>query len=300
MSSTYSTNLKLNLIDTGTEAGTWGDITNDNLGDALEQAIVGLGTVDFDTDGNESINLADSASSQTARNLVLRLTSSVVGGLTATRFLYVPNLKKNYLIKNGTSGGQSISVRNVGMGSGSGTSVTIPNGSTASIYNDGTNIVEAFDYFTTLKVGTLTPTAITAGTLTGSTIDSSTANSLTNNQPLTKGEKVVISALGTLNTGTTTIDLSVAQSYTATITAAATITFAFSNPPTSSQGQVIILKLTNAGGATAINWPAGTQFPDGDQTLGGLTVTGVDMLGIYYDAISAVYMVFPIGLNMAV
>jgi hypothetical protein len=293
MSSTYSTNLKLNLIDTGTEAGTWGDITNDNLGDALEQAIVGLATVNFSTDANVTLTLADSASSQTARNLVLRLTSS--GSLTATRDLIVPALKKNFLIRNGTTGSQSIRVINTG---GGGTSVTIPNGSTASIYNDGTNIVEAFDYFTTLKVGTLTPTAITAGTLTGSTIDSSTANSLTNNQPLTKGEKVVISALGTLNTGTTTIDLSVAQSYTATITAAATITFAFSNPPTSSQGQVIILKLTNAGGATAINWPAGTQFPDGDQTLGGLTVTGVDMLGIYYDAISAVYMVFPVGLNM--
>jgi hypothetical protein len=293
MSSTYSTDLKLNLIDTGTDAGTWGVTTNTNLGTAIEQAIVGVGTVNFATDANTTITLANSESSQTARNLVLRLTSS--GSLTATRDLIVPALKKNYLIRNGTTGAQSIRVINTG---GGGTSVTIPNGSTATIYNDGTNIVEAFNYFTTLRVGTLTPTAITAGTLTGSTIDSSTANSLTNNQPLTKGEKVVISALGTLTTGTTTINLSTAQSFTATITAAATITFAFSNPPTSSQGQVIILKLTNAGGATAINWPAGTQFPDGDQTLGGLTVTGVDMLGIYYDAISAIYMVFPVGLNM--
>jgi hypothetical protein len=297
MSSTYSTNLKLNLIDTGTDAGTWGVTTNSNLGTALEQSIIGLGTVTYSSDGNQTLTLADSESSQTARNLVLRLVTSVGVNLTVTRDLIVPALKKNFLIRNGTNGSQSIRVINTG---GGGTSVTIPNGLTASIYNDGTNIVEAFDYFTTLKVGTLTPTAITAGTLTGSTIDSSTANSLTNNQPLTKGEKVVISALGTLTTGTTTIDLSLAQSYTATITAAATITFAFSNPPTSTQGQVIILKLTNAGGATAINWPAGTQFPDGDETLGGLTVTGVDMLGIYYDAISAIYMVFPVGLNMAV
>jgi hypothetical protein len=293
MSSTYSTNLKLNLIDTGTDAGTWGVTTNSNLGTALEQSIIGLGAVNFATDANTTLTLADSESSQTARNLVLRLTSS--GSLTATRDLIVPALKKNFLIKNGTTGSQSIRVINTG---GGGTTVTIPNGSTANVYNDGTNIVDAFDYLTALKVGTLTPTTVTGGTFTGATVNSSTSNSLTNNQPLTKGERVVISALGTLTTGTTTIDLSVAQSYTATITAAATITFAFSNPPTSTQGQVIILKLTNAGGATAINWPAGTQFPDGDQTLGGLTVTGVDMLGIYYDAISAIYMVFPVGLNM--
>jgi len=288
MSSTYSTDLKLNLIDTGTEAGTWGVITNTNLGTALEQAIVGVGTVNFATDANTTITLANSESSQTARNLVLRLTSSC--SLTATRDLIIPALKKNYLIKNGTTGSQSIRVINTG---GAGTTVTIPNGSTVAIYNDGTNVVQAFDYFTSLTVGTLTPTTVTGGTFSGPT-----QVGATNNQPLTRGEKVVISALGTLTTGTTTIDLSTAQSFTATITASATITFAFSNPPTSTQGQVIILKLTNAGGATAINWPAGTQFPDGDETLGGLTVSGVDMLGIYYDAISTVYMVFPIGLNM--
>ena len=292
MSSTYSTDLKLNLIDTGTEAGTWGVITNTNFGSAVEQAIVGFGTVNFASDANTTITLADSESSQTARNLVLRLTSS--GSLSATRDLIVPALKKNYLIRNGTTGGQSIRVIKSG---GAGTSVTIPNGVTASIYNDGTNITQAFDYFATLAVSTLTPTTVTGGTFTGATVDSSTANSLTNNQPLTKGEKVVISALGTLTTGTTTIDLSIAQSYTATITASNTITFAFSNPPTSSQGQVIILKLTNAGSGTIV-WPAGTQYPEGDETFGGLTVSGVDMLGIYYDAISTTYMVFPIGLNM--
>lgn len=293
MSSIYSPDLKLNLIDTGTEAGTWGVITNTNLGTAIEQAIVGVGTVNFATDANTTITLAASESSQTARNLVLRLTSS--GSLSATRDLIVPALKKNYLIKNSTTGGQSIRVIKSG---GLGTTVTIPNGSTAFIYNDGTDVVEAFNYFTSLAVGTLTPTAVTGGTFTGGTFSGPTQVGSTNNQPLTRGEKVVISALGTLTTGTTTIDLSTAQSFTATITASATITFAFSNPPTSTQGQVIILKLTNAGSATAINWPAGTQFPDGDETLGGLTASGIDMLGIYYDAISAVYMVFPIGLNM--
>jgi hypothetical protein len=45
MASTYSTNLKIELIGTGEQAGTWGNTTNSNLGTALEQAIVGKADV---------------------------------------------------------------------------------------------------------------------------------------------------------------------------------------------------------------------------------------------------------------
>jgi hypothetical protein len=45
MASTYSTNLKIELIGTGEQAGTWGNTTNTNLGTALEQAVVGKADV---------------------------------------------------------------------------------------------------------------------------------------------------------------------------------------------------------------------------------------------------------------
>jgi hypothetical protein len=45
MASTYSTNLKIELIGTGEQAGIWGTTTNSNLGTALEQAIVGKADV---------------------------------------------------------------------------------------------------------------------------------------------------------------------------------------------------------------------------------------------------------------
>jgi hypothetical protein len=45
MASTYSTNLKIELIGTGEQSGTWGTTTNSNLGTALEQAIVGKADV---------------------------------------------------------------------------------------------------------------------------------------------------------------------------------------------------------------------------------------------------------------
>ena len=43
MASTYS-NLKIELIGTGEQTGTWGATTNTNLGTALEEAIVGYAT----------------------------------------------------------------------------------------------------------------------------------------------------------------------------------------------------------------------------------------------------------------
>ena len=45
MASTYSTSLKLELIGTGDQSGSWGNTTNNNLGTLLEQAIVGQSTI---------------------------------------------------------------------------------------------------------------------------------------------------------------------------------------------------------------------------------------------------------------
>ena len=39
---TYSTSLKLELPGDGQQTGTWGQTTNKNLGDLLEQAITGV------------------------------------------------------------------------------------------------------------------------------------------------------------------------------------------------------------------------------------------------------------------
>ena len=52
MASTYSTNLKIELIGTGEQVGTWGATTNDNFSNVFEQAIVGRGTANFPADAN--------------------------------------------------------------------------------------------------------------------------------------------------------------------------------------------------------------------------------------------------------
>jgi hypothetical protein len=115
--------------------------------------------------------------------------------------------------------------------------------------------------------------------------------------PVFIASRVTVSALGTLTTGTTTLDLATAQVYTATITAANTITLAFSNAPSAGQSQIVLLRLTDAGGGTIV-YPANTKFSAGTAPV--FTASGVDVIGIYYDVTTTTYMVFVIGLDVKV
>ena len=128
--STYSTNLKIELMTTGENSGTWGDIANTNLGTALEQAIIGYGNPDYVSDANLTISITNSNAAQAARALVLNVTS-VFGSLTATRELVVPTIQKQYIVQNNTTGGQSITVK-----TSAGTGITVPNGRKAHLYVD--------------------------------------------------------------------------------------------------------------------------------------------------------------------
>jgi hypothetical protein len=139
MASTYSSNLKIELIGTGEQSGDWGDITNENFANVFEQAIVGRGNPNFSTDADLILTYTNTVASQTARNLFLDVTSSL--SLTATRALIVPTIYKNYVVANNTTGGQSITVKTT-----AGTGITIPNGRKAALYVDNTNVVVAWDW----------------------------------------------------------------------------------------------------------------------------------------------------------
>lgn len=154
MASTWSQNLKIELITTGEQAGDWGETTNDNFANVLEQAIVGLGNPDFATDADLTISLTDSTAVQAARAYYLDVTSTVVGGLTTTRNLVVPAIEKPYIVRNSTSGSQSIVIK-----TSAGSGVTIPNGKTVMVYTDGTDVLTATDHIPSLTLGTALPVA---------------------------------------------------------------------------------------------------------------------------------------------
>ena len=128
--STYSSNLRLELIGTGEQQGTWGITTNTNLGTLLEQAITGYVSVTV-TDGSDTtLSVANGASDQ-SRNMTLNLS----GSLSAARTVICPATPKIYVVKNATTGGYAVTLKVTGQ-----TGVSIPNGSTVVVYVDGTDV----------------------------------------------------------------------------------------------------------------------------------------------------------------
>jgi hypothetical protein len=148
MASTYS-NLKIQLMATGENSGTWGNVTNVNLGTAIEEAIVGSADVTFSS-ANVTLTLTDTNSSQTARNLRLNCTGTTGGA----RDLIVPAIEKVYIVNNGCT--DTITVKNA-----TGTGISVPPGKTEFVYNNGTSVVEAINHLTSLTLDTVLP--ITSG-----------------------------------------------------------------------------------------------------------------------------------------
>jgi len=149
---TYS-NIGIKLITTGDESGTWGDTTNTNFSDILDEAIAGAVTYNIASDADVTLTVSDGSSSD-ARHAVIRFTSTT---LSATRTVtFAPDaLQKTWLVINSTTGGQSLTFK---QGS-AGATVTVPNGESAIIYSDGagaTNgaITKALDSFTNTKLST--------------------------------------------------------------------------------------------------------------------------------------------------
>jgi hypothetical protein len=144
MASTYS-NLKIQLMATGENSGTWGNVTNDNLGVALEEAIVGSADVTF-ASGPVTLTLTNTNASQTARNLRLNL----LGTSGGAQNLIVPAIEKVYIINNTCA--DAITVKN-----NSGTGIAVPAGKTMWVYNDGTNVLDAITHLTSLTLATALP-----------------------------------------------------------------------------------------------------------------------------------------------
>jgi len=168
VASTYS-DLKIELIGTGEQSGTWGTTTNVNLGIALEEAIVGRANANFTTDADLTITLINTNTTQVARHYILNVTSS--GLLSTTRNLIVPTIDKPYIIENNTTGSQSIIVKTV-----AGSGITVPNGKRMMVYANSTNVVDAFNNLPAgITIGNvLAVTTTSSDTLTNKTISADT------------------------------------------------------------------------------------------------------------------------------
>ena len=133
MTSSYSTDLKLELMVTGENAGTWGDKTNTNL-NLVQQAIAGYEAVALSDGGTVALAMSDAALSN-ARNMILKFT----GTLTLASTVTIPDgIEKFYIIDlSAVTGVTNLTIKTV-----SGTGFTAGEAAIVAAYSDGTNLNE--------------------------------------------------------------------------------------------------------------------------------------------------------------
>lgn len=157
----FSDNLRLTLIATGAEAGTWGTTTNTNLGTILEDSIAGYITVSV-TSANQAFTAVDGAADQ-ARNALIRLTTTT----TANFSVYAVPYSKAYVIYNDTAYTATIYNSTVsGNTTAAGTGVTVPAGKIMTVWSNGTNFYVQNSHLIGNVVGELTGTIASTTTAT--------------------------------------------------------------------------------------------------------------------------------------
>lgn len=167
MPSTYSPDLRIELIANGEQSGTWGTTTNTNLGTLIEDAIAGYVSVSI-TSANQALT-ANNGTADQARNMVINLTTTT----TANFNVYVPPANKFYVIRNSSIYQATIFCSTViGNTTAAGTGIAVPAGRETIVFSDGTNVVSAIDYAPSLVLGAALPvasggTGLTAGTSGG-------------------------------------------------------------------------------------------------------------------------------------
>ena len=134
MASTYSSDLKLELMATGENAGTWGTKTNTNL-ELVQQAIAGVQSISLSS-GSTTALVMSNASISTARNMVIKFATITLSG--ATTVTIPDSIEKFYifdctLITNPTN----LTIKTV-----SGTGFVTNSSKIFAAYSDGTNLNE--------------------------------------------------------------------------------------------------------------------------------------------------------------
>ena len=132
MASTYSNRLKIELIGSGEQAGSWGTTTNNNFDQSIEQAIAGVLTIS--TSGSSSLTLTTASGPQTPADNQARQAAIIFGSADQDCTVQFPALEKTYILRNANTA-YKITAR---LGASGNTFVLLPN-RTYYLITNGTN-----------------------------------------------------------------------------------------------------------------------------------------------------------------
>jgi hypothetical protein len=171
MASSFSTDLKLELMVTGENSGTWGDKTNTNL-NLLQQAIAGYQAIAL-TSINTTLAMTDATISD-ARNAVIKFTGTIAANTTV---FVATGIEKTYTIENATSGAFTLALNQVG---GASVIWAATDKSVKQIYLNGTDAVDT-GLVSATGVATLTNKTLTSPTINTATLTAPQINEIDDN-----------------------------------------------------------------------------------------------------------------------
>jgi len=201
MASSYSTDLKLELVATGEKAGLWGSITNTNL-QILEQAASGYLSLNV---GNADVTLTlVNGGESDGKNLYFKLTGTLAGNRTLT----MPNNAERVFIIEDATDRTTANKYTLSVKATNGTAIAVPVKAIMLLKSDGTNVTKAITekgYFT------ITSSAITAYTAVASDqlLIDTTQTTVTITLPAAPAigdEIVIIDARGTFGSNNVTVN----------------------------------------------------------------------------------------------
>ena len=150
--STYSTRLKIELIGSGEQSNAWGNTTNNNFSQSIEQSIAGVYTKNLGS-SSSPVTLTTNDGPQTQANNEARQAAIIFTGHSSDFIIQFPAVEKLYFLRN-ASASNKITAR---LGSSGNTFVINPSRN-VFLSTDGTNWYElqtqGTDWLT--KTGTYT------------------------------------------------------------------------------------------------------------------------------------------------
>lgn len=152
MPSSFTPSLRLTLPVTGENPGTWGDLVNNGITSLVDSSVAGYAAVAM-TNADYTLTTANGAADE-SRKMMLNIS----GTLTAARNVICPTASKLYFIKNATTGGFAITLKTA-----AGSGISIPNGRSMVLMCNGTDVIDATDYSSSLNTATLSASSTVSG-----------------------------------------------------------------------------------------------------------------------------------------